>query len=288
MKRLVFCTLCLTFVLSAVPVFAMDEMVTTQAQISPSTAVLPATTKATTTTKSATSLEVLQTRATGEIDRRLMALQEGLTKVSGMKKIADAEKQELTTAIQSEITKLTDLKTKISSATDVTTLKTDTATIVTQYRIFALFLPKIHLLAAADVLGTTIDELTILATKLETRITAAETAGMSVTALKTTHTAMLDKIADAKKQYESILTNVTPLTPDGYPGNRSTLTSARTLLSTARKNLMGAATDARSIMTSLKAFRPGEATPTVSSSSAAPSMTPRALAPSTAPTLAAQ
>lgn len=253
-------------------VFVMPVFATSATpMVSPVTEVLPATTQTTAVTnKTTTQVANLQKRAESEIDRRIIALQAALTKIGSMKKIPESDKATLTTAIQSEITKLTDLKTKISAATDLVTLKADVATIVTQYRIFALFLPKIHLLSAADVLGSTIDELTILASKLQTRITAAESAGMSVTSLTTTHKGMLEKIADASKQYESILTNVTPLVPDGYPGNKSTLTNARTLLTTARKNIVGASQDAKTIMNSIKAFRPTDSTS--ASSSATPSV----------------
>lgn len=245
--------------------------VTLTPTVAPSTTTAnPAITQTQTTTTAGTPLVSLQTRASGEIDRRLNSLQGAIESISQMKKISAEEKTALTASLQTEVTKLTDLKAKIAGATDLTTLKADVATIVSQYRIFALILPKTHLLASADVIGTTIDDLTVLATKLEARITQAEAQGMSVISLKRTHTAMLDKIADANKQYESIITNVSPLIPDGYPANRSTLTNARTLLTTARKNLAGASTDAKSLMTSLKAFRPTDATTPASSVSAIP------------------
>ncbi|CAN5116524.1 hypothetical protein BH11PAT1_BH11PAT1_0360 [soil metagenome] len=242
----------LVLVVLVTPVFAVETT-------SPSTS--EQTTKLETKTamkaeKETTQTANLQARASQEIDRRISALTEIIKKIAAMKKLGSIEKTTLTTQVQAEITNLTILKTKIAADTDDATLKADVKSVVTAYRVFALFIPKMHLLAAADVMGTTIDKLTEIATKLDARIKEAEAAGKSVASLKTSLTDMQAKIADAKKQYESIITNVTPLTPDGYPGNKTTLTNARELLKTGRQNLDAAAKDAKTIMTSLKAFRP--------------------------------
>lgn len=210
------------------------------------------------TTRSAKNPQLinLQERATKEIDRRLAALNLVLTKISAVKKLSATEKTALTTQVQAEISSLTALKTKIAGATDLVTLKVDVATLVTSYRVFALFIPKIHLLAGADVLGQTIDTLTTLSAKLDTRIKEAETSGKVITNLTKLHTEMNESLAEAKKQYESIITNVTPLKPEDYPGNKTTLQDGRELLRTGRKNAGDAAKDARDIITALKAFRP--------------------------------
>ncbi len=187
--------------------------------------------------KQATRLTNLRTRAGLEINRRVASLNKLITKIGGLKRLTADQKSSLTIQVQTEITNLNTIKTKIDADSDLETLKTDTKSIVTSYRVYALFMPKIEILAASDMLIETSDKISSIAAKLQTKVDEAKVKGKDVTALQTTISDIQGKIADAKTQAQNAQNAVIPLTPDGYPGNKATLQSARAMLVAGRKDL---------------------------------------------------
>ena len=206
----------------------------------------------------------LQARADQEISRRLESLQKLITRINEFKKLSASQKTSLTTQVQAQITSLTALQAKIKADTDPATVKTDVQSIIGSYRIYALFVPQIQLLGAADRLLTTSDEMSSHAAILGTKITEAQTKGQNVTDLQTLLSDMNTKIADAKTQGQNAINAVTPLTPDGYPGNKTTLQSAREMVVAGVKDLNMARQDARKIIVGLLKFgKLSTTTPTV-------------------------
>lgn len=195
----------------------------------------------------------LKSRADEEITRRITALNNLITRISTVKHLTDAQKNTFTSEIQTEITTLTTLKSKIDADTDVITLRADVQSIVKEYRVFAVFMPQLQIIAAADKMLNITDILTTVATALQTRITNAKNA-QDVTTLQTTLTDMQAKIADSKTQANNAITAVSGLTPTGYPGNASTLQSARKMLQAARLDLVAARKDAETIIQSLRSI----------------------------------
>lgn len=193
----------------------------------------------------------LRTRADTEIQRRLTALQELLTKIGMLKHVPDANKTTYITQIQTEIASLTTLKTKIDAETNAAALKTEVQSIVTSYRVFALFMPQIRLLTAADSVSTVTDNLTTITGKLQTRISTLKASGKDTTTQEALLSDMQAKITDAKTLATAIIAEVGPLTPEGYPGNKTTLEDARKKLQSARQDLETAAQDARKIIQAL-------------------------------------
>jgi multidrug resistance efflux pump len=63
---------------------------------------------------------------------------------------------------------------------------------------------------------------------------------------------MTAKLADANTQATNAINTVVPLVPAGYPGNKTTLESARTILATVRTDLKAALSDATQIRQLLK------------------------------------
>ena len=209
----------------------------------------------------------LKTRGNSELTRRIAALNELITKINGFKKLSDTQKSTFVTNIQSQITSLTALQIKINNDTDVATLKTDVQSIITSYRIFALYLPQINIIAFADRLLFVSDQLTELSNKLQIRIQQSKTNGHDVISLTSTLTDMQTKISDAKIQAQNAISTVTPLTPDGYPGNKTTLQSAHTMITTAlidlegKNGTQGVKQDIQLIIQGLKIFSSSKVTP---------------------------
>lgn len=189
----------------------------------------------------------LKTRADNEITRRVNALTKLLDRINGIKRLTTDQKTSLTSQVQDQVNALNTLKTKIDADTDLATLRTDVSTIVKSYRIFALFIPKMYIIGHADRLLDIVDTLTGIQGKLQTRIDAAKAADNDTTAMQILITDMTTKLTDAKTQATNAINAVLPLMPDGYPANKTTMQSARTMLVTARQDIQAAHKDEQTI-----------------------------------------
>ncbi len=212
----------------------------------------------------------LRQRGDQEINRRITALNRLISMINAMKKISGDQKSSFVSQVNSYITELNNLKNKIDADTDLDTMKTDIQSIVSDYRVFVLFMPKITILATADKLSDISDQLTTFAGKLQTRITADQQAGKDVTSLNTELSDMQAKIADAKTQAANVENAVMTLDPSGYPGNRTGLETGRTDLQTGRTDVKNAIADAREIIQGLKTLEGTGTNTTPPSGTAAP------------------
>jgi len=197
------------------------------------------------------SMENLKERGEKEINRRLESLNKLLTRIAEFKKLSATQKAALNSQVQAEITKLNALLAKIQADTDVTTLQADVKSIVDSYRIYALFMPKIQILGASDRMLNTADLMSSQAAQLEVKINAKQTEGKNVADLLTLLADMKAKIADVKSQAQAAIDIVTPLVPEGFPDNKTSLQSARQMLVTALHNLNTARQDGRKIIVGL-------------------------------------
>lgn len=196
----------------------------------------------------------LQERARREIQRRINSLNKILERIAKIKRLTDTQKNILTNQIQAEVQKLTDLDVRIAGETDPAVIKTDAQSILKSYRIYALFIPKIHILGAADVMQNAADKLDEISLRLEIKITEAEGAGKDVTSLNALLSDMKEKTASASSQAEKARDLVIPLTPDGYPDNKAILKEAREMLVLGHKDIQTARQDAVQILEKLKEF----------------------------------
>jgi hypothetical protein len=194
----------------------------------------------------------LKNRAQKEISRRVNYLTELITQLNGIKKLTSTQKTDLQSQIQTQIDGLNALQTKINGDTDNTVLKTDVKSIVNDYYIFLFFREKVNLLVAADKISATAVTLSQISTKLQARIGVAQANGEDVTTLKTMLTDMNAKIADANVQVANAQTELAPLTAAGYPGNKATLSDARTKLKAASQDLKTAYHDVLQLRDGLK------------------------------------
>jgi len=156
-----------------------------------------------------------KTNAIKEIDRRLASLEKLSGKINSIKRLTATQRETLLAQVQIEVTKLTELKTKINAETDATTLQEQKKSITESYKIYALFIPKIEIMAHADKIIEIADAMKV----------------------KTDDAALISKISDAKTKAQSAYDLVFPLVPEDYPDYKITLKTARDLLRTARTSL---------------------------------------------------
>ncbi|OGH07697.1 MAG: hypothetical protein A2171_00605 [Candidatus Levybacteria bacterium RBG_13_35_9] len=218
-------------------------------------------------------MENLKERANKEIDRRIAALNKLLTRLGQMKKLSAEQISSLQAQIQTDINGLNTLKAKINADTDLTTLRTDVKSIVTDYRIFAFFMKYINLSAALERASNLYDKLLVVHGKLAAKITEAASNGKDVTQLNTKLSDMKAKLDSAKTLIDAAIAEISGLNAQGYPGNTATLADARTKLKTAHQNLKDAHILSKKIINDLRSLNKSSSFPTVTG---APTSTPTA------------
>lgn len=196
-------------------------------------------------------------RAKQELERRIAGLNKLIVRLGDAKRVSADAKASLTADVNAQISALTALNTKIQGETATSTLKTDIQSITGSYRIYALIIPKGHILAAADRIKVTADLMTSAAAKLRTGIDKAKSAGKDVASLEAQYADLLSKTADAKVQADAAIALVTPLKPDlknnvVFEANKKALQEARAKLRAGSAALKTARDDAHKILTSLK------------------------------------
>lgn len=207
--------------------------------------------------KNGVNLPKKQKLGDSEITKRINSLNNLLTKIQAMKNLSDTNKASLSSTIQTALTNLNSLKAKIDSDTSTTTLKTDLQSITANYRVYALVMPQISLLAATDRIDTIVSQMQALSTKLQTRISSAQGSGVDVNAANNSLADLNAKISDATVQVSAINQEVSTLTPDQgdktkAASNASAIKDARVKLKIAEKDLKSAREDVNSIQKAIK------------------------------------
>jgi hypothetical protein len=199
----------------------------------------------------------LQTRGTAEITRRLTALSSAQVAVTATTKLSVEDKAALTAQITAETASLTALKTKLAADTDLTTARTDVQSIVSDYRVYALMLPKARLAAALDHVMALESALQKLHDKLLTPVGAEDAnpaAGVSADRAKLDE--MAAQLAAAHAATDGLEAKLLALQPTDYNADHTVLTQYRQSLTAARSDLAAARNDAKAIIDALKAGKP--------------------------------
>lgn len=194
----------------------------------------------------------LKAKGTTEIDRRLANLNSALTKLAASNSLSAADKAALTKTVNDEIAGLTALKTKLAAETVIATARTEVASVVADYRVYALLLPKTRMVASADRFDVVETKLTDLHDKLAAKATTdAEKAKL---------TDMAAKVADAKTKSSGLVAQLMALQPTDYNANHAVLVNYRASLKVAQTDLQAARDDAKAVIDQLK----GGASPSAS------------------------
>jgi hypothetical protein len=199
-------------------------------------------------------------RADREIARRIDALTSLRARVNAMARISANDKSSLSSTIDAQINAMTALRSEIandaSSTNATSSLKTDIQSITKSYRIYALVLPQGSIEAAADRVLNVATMLTTLTTELQTRITAAQSAGHDMSTSVSAIADMNAKIADAKLQANAAVSAIANLKPDNgdqtiKTSNTAVLKDARAKVRAGQQDLVAARKDAGTIVKAL-------------------------------------
>ncbi|MBI3572005.1 hypothetical protein HY091_00500 [Candidatus Kaiserbacteria bacterium] len=193
-----------------------------------------------------------------EIDARVANLNRLLARVNAMVRLTADQKAAIAAIINSQITLLNTLKSKIDADIASSTLKTDLQSITKDYRIYGLVEPQINVLAAADRAGSIVDMLTAMSAKLASRVATSTNAATLQPLLDDLNA----KIADAKTQAQAAVSETATLKPDQgdatvMAANLAALKDARMKLKAAQLDLNAAAKDVRQILLGLRGVKLG-------------------------------
>ncbi|MDE2030936.1 MAG: hypothetical protein KGI58_01605 [Patescibacteria group bacterium] len=203
----------------------------------------------------ATRLTNIIAKSDEAINARIASLNKIDEKVQQMAHVSSAEKLNISNEIQTNITGLSELKSKIDSDTDAKTAHTDSSSIYGKFRIYALIIPQGYIEASADRIDTIVGMLTTISTKLQSRINSDQSEGKNVTALQNSLNDINTKIADAKTQSAAALNRVANLSPDG--GDKTLLASNTASLKASRADIKLAVQDFKAIRTDVKTIIQG-------------------------------
>lgn len=255
---------------SLIPVSAIAERTTqsTEAHTPTTTANTTTEVNSTHTAKTPTSKDAAQiqahiqriiTRGDAEIERRIKSLVNVDSKIDSAKKLTDAQKADLKSIVSTNLASMISLKAKLDAdsklsdpSAALTAVQADAKSIILDYRIYALILPQINLIRAADDQQANEAKLLTLAGKLETKLAALKAQGTDTSASEATLADMQSKIAEASGISSTIETDIVALTPQNFNDNHEVLGQFRDKLKTAHNDIKDAVTDAKTIVTSLK------------------------------------
>jgi hypothetical protein len=200
------------------------------------------------------SLDTWRALGDCEITRRFATLDQLSAKVNGSKVLTSSDKPALASEISGTTTGLTSLKATVDAETKLTALKGEIHQIATDYRVYLLVAPQVHLVTAADGVLAAQTRFGAVNTKLQARSDAAKAAGKDVTAAQASLDAMNAAVAQAVSLASPLPAQLLPLTPSAYNGGTAgpLLKSARTSLEKARDELVSARADARAVVDALK------------------------------------
>jgi NAD-specific glutamate dehydrogenase len=199
-------------------------------------------------------LATLIQRGDSEINRRLASLTTESGKISGATKLTASDKTALSSEVSVEVSGLTSVKTTLDSAPDLASAKADAQRIFNDYRVYALLVPKIALVKTADDQQVAESRLSALASKIQSRLTAAQQAKKDITALQTQLNDMTTKLQTAHTISSTMETTVLAFQPSDYNANHSVLSGDRDQLKTAQADNQAALTDAKALVTALKSL----------------------------------
>ncbi len=197
----------------------------------------------------------IKSKGDQEIARRLKMLGTLGAKVNSTTKLTAIEKTDLKNEITGEYDGLKALRTALAAETTIAAAASDVQAMVTEYRVYALVVPKVQLVKAADYQQEVQAKLTTLTAKLQSRINDAGAKGYDVTDLQTKLDEMEAKMAAAEAISADVESKVLAIEPTDYNNDHGIVSGYQTQLKTAHTNNAGAVTDAKAIITGLKALK---------------------------------
>lgn len=160
--------------------------------------------------------ESLQARAVRLISNRVSSLNDNAEVINENKKLSDEQKTALNTIISTNITGLTALGNSIASSSDPAATKTLVKSIYTDFRIFAIVIPKVRIEKRIYDLQNHAQNLSDLFVQTQTKIDAAKAEGKNVDAWQANLDNAKIRVATDLTLLTSVFTKIDELSPANY------------------------------------------------------------------------
>lgn len=177
-------------------------------------------------------VQAVITDGDAKIAQRLTTLTKLNAKIASATKLTTANKATLTAEVTSSSNGLTALKSKLDADTTLATAKADSRLIITDYRVYMLVAPKVHLVKVADDQLTKESKLATFADKLQS---AAAASTQSAT-LSPKVADMQTKIKASQTTSLDIENKLLALKPSDYNANHALMVGYLTQLKTVQAN----------------------------------------------------
>jgi len=203
-----------------------------------------------------------------EIDSRVSDLNALVARIAGIKNVPDAQKATISSTIEGIATAMSNLKQEIDTTSSSTVLKTDLETVTSSYRIYALVMPQVNIILAADKSATVVNMLSVISAKLTSRLNSA-TSIANQSSLQKTLEDLNAKIISANTLSNDAYQTVIVLAPDQgdktkMASNTAALKLAKTKIKSAQSSISSARKDVDVLVKAIAKYE--KANPTTASS----------------------
>lgn len=175
------------------------------------------------------------------------------TRVAGTKALASSTRAALSGVIASDQAGMAELSTTSSGATSLVVLDGVAASMITNYRVFAVVVPVVQLSIEATSQTKATSALVALEPAIEAAITTDHQGGKSVARVRTVYRQLTIELAMVASIDTAETAAVDALRPASYPGSTGVLTTATMSLASASTRLVVARADLRRIVKLLEA-----------------------------------
>lgn len=197
-------------------------------------------------------LETARASCLSAISERQVQLDVLLEKATASSTLTDAHEGTIGSIISAAKAGLNGLEAEVQADSDVATLKEDCKAVATDYRVFALRTPQVHLALAGDRTATGVVKGNEIAATLQTAIDAAEADGKDVSEVSALLAEMNAKLASAASSLSGVVDSELGYTPADWNANHSVLGSAGTAVRSAHADVKAALVDAKAIVAALR------------------------------------
>lgn len=202
-------------------------------------------------------LSKAKARCVAAVDKRVTTLATAQSRLASAPNVTAGHKSALGQEMSADSTGLTALKAKISADTTATDLKSDCKKVFTDYRVFALEIPKVRLVARADRGEAAITKALAQQPRLDAAIAKAQQRGVSAEKIADAKAKEADAVAKlhaAHDSFDAVAGSVMPLTPAQWNDGtaKPVLAHARDSVKTAVGDLKAARGDVRAIRADLR------------------------------------
>lgn len=195
-------------------------------------------------------LTKLQTLGSHLIDQRVAELKRFTSRT--FKGLSTAETASIKTIAEKAITDLTALKAKIAAATTAEEAKTLVRSIYSDYHVYAVLVPSLHLTIATEQIEAAIAKLKEIAPRLAKAIDSSKTAGKDTATLEQSLGDFNAQIASATESVAAAKADIAKMDVKNLDISKTLRASARESLKKARASLVAARGDLKSLKDSLE------------------------------------